>query len=109
MLCSYLLALTEGRSSEEEQEVLKAWRRQAHNETRALDEAVEKWREEVAGLRERGAIGRMPLAKRMMLQWFEPLRDAIAREQHAVSTTQQISDRVRLGRGFRWKDASRCL
>ena len=106
MLCSYLLALTEGRSSEEEQEVLKAWRRQAYNETRALDEAVEKWREEVAGLRERGAIGRMPLAKRMMLQWFEPLRDAIAREQHAVSATQQMSYRARLRKDFQKKDAS---
>ena len=85
VLCSYLLALTEGRSSEEEQEVLRAWRRQAHNETEALDEAVKKWREEVGAMRERGAVDRMPLAKRMMLQWFEPLRDAIAREQHAVS------------------------
>ena len=70
--------------------MLKAWRRQAHNETRALDEAVKKWREEVAALRERGAIDRMPLAKRMMLQWFDPLRDAIAREQHAVSASKLV-------------------
>ena len=88
MLCSYLLALTEGRSSEEEQEVLKAWRRQAHNETRALDNAVQKWRREVAALLERRTIERMPLAKRVMLQWFEPLRNAIAREQHTVSAAQ---------------------
>lgn len=84
--CSYLLALTEGRSSEEEAQVVAAWKRQADIETKAVEKAVQKWREGLETMRRAGAVERMPPANKMMLQWFEPLRDSIAAEQQRVSS-----------------------
>lgn len=84
--CSYLLALTEGRSTEDEARVLSAWRRQVDLETKALEEAVQKYKDELGSMRRTGTVERHPTANRLITQWFEPLRDAIAAEQHQASS-----------------------
>ena len=56
-------------------------------ETKAVDDAVQKWKNKLAAMRESGIVDRHPTATRMMLQWYEPLRDAIAAEQHQASNT----------------------
>ncbi len=56
-------------------------------ETKAVDDAVLKWKSRLAAMRESGVVDRHPTATRMILQWYEPLRDAIAAEQHQASTS----------------------
>lgn len=84
--CSYLMALTEGRSTEDEARVKAAWERQARIETEAVEEAIRRWKEEMGSMRRAGAVDRHPTAISMMLKWFEPLTEAIAAEQQQASS-----------------------
>lgn len=83
---SYLMALTEGRSTEDEARVKAAWERQARIETDAVKEAIRRWKDEMASMRRAGAVDRHPTAISMMLKWFEPLSESIAAEQQQASS-----------------------
>ena len=80
------MALTEGRSTEDEARVKAAWERQARIETEAVQEAIRRWKEELASMRRAGAVDRHPTALNMMLKWFEPLSEAIAAEQQQAGS-----------------------
>ena len=80
------MALSEGRSTEDEARVKVAWERQARIETEAVQEAIRRWKDELARMRRAGAVDRHPTAINMMLRWFEPLSESIAAEQQQASS-----------------------
>ena len=51
-------------------------------ETKAVDDAMQKWENEPAAMRESGVVDRHHAAARMLLLWYEPLRDASPAEEH---------------------------
>lgn len=71
-------------SGEGNEDVLSAWERQLEEENAALEATIEKYKEGVQKMVERGAGADLTSAQRLMLGWFNPLRTAIAREQQAV-------------------------
>ena len=71
-------------SGEGNGDVLLAWERQMEEENAALDATIEKYKEGLQKMVDRGAGADMTSAQRLMLGWFNPLRTAIAREQQAV-------------------------
>ncbi|BDA47730.1 probable DNA-directed RNA polymerase 2, chloroplastic/mitochondrial [Coccomyxa sp. Obi] len=79
-----LIKVMQGTSKEGGADMLRAWERQIDNETQALEEAVERYKKGVEDMKKRGEYAELTPARRMILQWFEPLRDAIAREQRAI-------------------------
>lgn len=81
----------QGTSKEGGADMLRAWERQIDSEAGALKDAVTRYKKAVADMKKRGEFAELAPARRMMLQWFEPLRDAIAREQRAVRLTLQSS------------------
>ncbi len=86
--CRELIKVMQGTSKEGGADMLRAWERQIDSETGTLEEAVERYKKAVADMKKRGEFAELAPARRMMLQWFEPLRDAIAREQRAVRLIQ---------------------
>ena len=92
--CRELIKLMQGTSKEGGAAMLRAWERQIDSETGALEVAVTRYKTAVADMKKRGEFAELAPARHMMLQWFEPLRDAIAREQRAVRATLQSSSRL---------------
>ncbi len=85
------MALTEGRSTEDEARVKAAWERQARIETEAVQEAIRRWKEEMGSMRRAGAVDRHPTAISLMLKWLEPLTESIAAEQQQASSRTSVS------------------
>ena len=71
-------------SGEGNGDVLLAWERQMEEENAALDATIERYKEGLQKMVDRGVGTDMTSAQRLMLGWFNPLRTAIAREQQAV-------------------------
>ncbi|CAL8471810.1 g11352 [Coccomyxa elongata] len=94
-----LIKVMQGTSKEGGADMLRAWERQIDSETGTLEEAVERYKKAVADMKKRGEFAELAPARRMMLQWFEPLRDAIAREQRAVilKDNKMVEGRVKYG------------
>jgi DNA-directed RNA polymerase len=79
-----LLQVMHGSSKEEEGAMLRRWERQIDSETGTLRKTVERYKESVKDMIARGESASLPAARRLILRWFEPLRDAIHREQQTV-------------------------
>ncbi len=76
----------QGSSKEEDAAMLRLWERQIDSETNTLQRTVERYKESVAAMEARGERTQLPAARRLILRWYEPLRDAIHREQQAVGS-----------------------
>ncbi|XP_059635968.1 DNA-directed RNA polymerase 3, chloroplastic isoform X2 [Cornus florida] len=61
-------------------------RRQIRAETEAWDKMVEEYRELVRVMCEKKLAPNLPYVKKLFLGWFEPLREAIRKEQEAQQT-----------------------
>lgn len=61
-------------------------RRQIKAETEAWEQMVEEYRELEREMCEKKLAPNLPYVKKLMLGWFEPLRQAIEREQNAEMT-----------------------
>lgn len=81
--------------------MLRLWERQIENETASLHAMVERYRANLEAMKARGEGAQLPEARKMMLEWFEPLRDAIAREQQAVRPTS-LCNRLPVTRASCW-------
>ena len=61
------------------------WQRQIILETRAVEASAARYRKDMESAKSRGATASMPAARRMILEWFQPLTQSIREEQRAVS------------------------
>ncbi|GMN63565.1 hypothetical protein TIFTF001_032733 [Ficus carica] len=66
-------------------------RRQIRAETEAWERTVEEYREMEREMRERRLAPNLPHVKALFLGWFEPLRDAIAKEQKVKGNKQKTA------------------
>lgn len=64
-------------------------RRQIKAETEAWERTVEEYKELEKEMRERKLAPNLPHVKSLFLGWFEPLREAIAKEQRVQQTKKQ--------------------
>lgn len=64
-------------------------RRQIKMETEAWELAAEEYQELLREMLEKKLAPNLPYVKSLMLGWFEPLRDAIAREQNLQSSKEK--------------------
>ncbi|CAD7701230.1 unnamed protein product [Ostreobium quekettii] len=70
-----------GHADPEEDPTEGLLRRQRALECRALFDAVEKYKRALSSAREREMLAAMPTARRMLVEWFGPLRDSIREQQ----------------------------
>ena len=89
-MCRTVLETMRQKSGDDEEVVLTAWEREIDKETRTLQKATEMYKAGVESMKRRGEEGNLPPVRRLILSWFEPLRDAIAREQQAVRSLPLI-------------------
>lgn len=66
-------------------------RRQIRAETEAWERTAEEYREMEREMRERRLAPNLPHVKSLFLGWFEPLRDAIAKEQKVKGNKQKTA------------------
>uniref|UniRef100_A0A7N0V523 DNA-directed RNA polymerase n=1 Tax=Kalanchoe fedtschenkoi TaxID=63787 RepID=A0A7N0V523_KALFE len=64
-------------------------KRQVKEETEAWDRMVEEYKELEREMRERKLAPNLPHVKALFLGWFEPLREAIEKEQKSLRSTKQ--------------------
>ncbi|KAH9295327.1 hypothetical protein KI387_038915, partial [Taxus chinensis] len=83
----------------ETKEFLALRKKQAKIETDAWKQTVQEYRELMQEMCSKKLAPSLPYMKSLFLGWFEPLRDAIAKEQHALQET--VKFRVTEGELFR--------
>ncbi|GLJ29375.1 hypothetical protein SUGI_0579240 [Cryptomeria japonica] len=80
-----------GHFSEEKKKYLALRRRQAKTETEAWKNAVQEYRDLMHDMCSKKLAPSLPYMKMLFLGWFEPLRDAIANEQHVLQESEKFA------------------
>ena len=71
----------------------KNWIRQITLETRAVDAAIARYRREAESAMKRGTGATLPPARKLLVQWFKPLAEAIQEEQYKIANGAPGIDR----------------
>ena len=71
----------------------KNWQRQITLETRAVDAAIARYRREAESAMKRGTGATLPPARKLLVQWFKPLAEAIQEEQYKIANGAPGIDR----------------
>ena len=71
----------------------KNWQRQITLETRAVDAAIARYKREAEAAMKRGAAATLPPARKLLVNWFKPLAEAIQEEQYKIANGSPGIDR----------------
>ena len=74
--------------------------RQLELETRALDAAVARYRQQTSQITELGRGAELGPAQALLLKWFTPLTEALAEEQRLIRIRESSYDRAQYGHVF---------
>lgn len=86
-LCRDVMNAVRAKSKAEEEEILARWEEQIRNEVGTIQKSIERFESGLESMRDRQEHASLPAARRMMVQWYKPLVDALAEEQKAVRFT----------------------